>query len=156
MFCCFNNNHKILPDVFLAWVRILKEVPGSVLWLYSASEAAERTIRGSAETAGLAPERIVFARHVPYADYLARLRLTDLFLDTSPYNAGTTASDALWMGLPVLTRLGEAFAGRMAANRGTAQLFDAVRFARNIEAAYMAMAERHWAGLTPDHIRSAG
>ena len=198
VFCCFNNNHKILPDVFLAWVRILKEVPGSVLWLYSASEAAERTIRRSAETAGLAPERIVFARHVPYADYLARLRLADLFLDTSPYNAGTTASDALWMGLPVLTRLGEAFAGRMAAslltaigapeliassadeyetmaiglaqdrarlmavkeklaaNRGTAQLFDAVRFARNIEAAYMAMAERHWAGLTPDHIRSAG
>ena len=120
VFCCFNNNFKILPDVFAAWVRILKAVPGSVLWLYIAGDAAERNIRASAGAAGLSPDRIVFARNVPHSEYLARLTLADLFLDTAPYNAGTTASDALWVGLPVLTRLGKTFAGRMGASLLTA------------------------------------
>ena len=120
VFCCFNSNFKILPDVFSVWSRILQAVPGSVLWLSILGDAAERNIRTTAEAAGLAPERIVFARRLPHAEYLSRLRLADLFLDTSPYNAGTTASDALWMGLPVLTRLGETFAGRMAASLLTA------------------------------------
>ncbi len=120
VFCCFNNNFKILPTIFAAWVRILKAVPRSVLWLYIAGDAAERNIRASATAAGLPADRIVFARNVPYPEYLARLRLADLFLDTAPYNAGTTASDALWMGLPVLTRLGQTFAGRMGASLLTA------------------------------------
>ena len=120
VFCCFNNNFKILPDTFAGWVRILKAVPSSVLWLYITGDAAERNIRASAAAAGLSPDRIVFARRVPPADYLARLTLADLFLDTAPYNAGTTASDALWMGLPVLTRLGKTFAGRMGASLLTA------------------------------------
>jgi predicted O-linked N-acetylglucosamine transferase (SPINDLY family) len=120
VFCCFNNNFKILPDVFQAWTRILNAVPGSVLWLYIAGAAAERNVLASAQAARLGPNRIVFARRMPLPDYLARLRLADLFLDTAPYNAGTTASDALWVGLPVLTRLGETFAGRMAASLLTA------------------------------------
>lgn len=120
VFCCFNNNHKILPDVFAAWVRLLNAVPGSILWLYVAGEAAERNIANAARARGLIPERIVFARRVPRPVYLARLRLADLFLDTAPYNAGTTASDALWMGLPVLTRMGTTFAGRMGASLLTA------------------------------------
>jgi predicted O-linked N-acetylglucosamine transferase (SPINDLY family) len=120
VFCCFNSNFKVMPDVFSVWLRILQAAPGSVLWLYILGDAAERNIRTTAEAAGLAPERIVFARRLPHAEFLSRLRLADLFLDTSPYNAGTTASDALWMGLPVLTRLGETFAGRMAASLLTA------------------------------------
>ena len=194
VFCCFNNNFKILPDVFAAWVRILNATQGSVLWLYVAGEAAIRNLRATAAALGLDPSRLVFAKRVPRPEYLARLQLADLFLDTSPYNAGTTASDALWMGLPVLTRLGETFAGRMgaslltaigmpeliasspeayvamaisladdpdrmraikrklAANRLTTSLFDTAQFARDIEAAYTAMIERHRAGLAPDHI----
>ncbi len=120
VFCCFNNNFKILPDVFATWMRILTATPGSVLWLYVASDAAIRNMRAVTAAGGLHPDRIVFARRVPRPAYLARLQLADLFLDTSPYNAGTTASDALWMGLPVLTRLGETFAGRMGASLLTA------------------------------------
>lgn len=120
VFCCFNNNFKILPDVFAGWTRILTATPGSVLWLYIGSAVAARNIRAAAASGGVDPDRIVFAPHVARPAYLARLKLADLFLDTSPYNAGTTASDALWMGLPVLTRLGETFAGRMGASLLTA------------------------------------
>jgi predicted O-linked N-acetylglucosamine transferase (SPINDLY family) len=120
VFCCFNNNFKILPDIFDAWVRILKAVPGGVLWLYVSSDAAKHNIRATASERGFDPERIVFAQRVSRPDYMARLRLADLFLDTAPYNAGTTASDALWMGLPVLTLLGTTFAGRMGASLLTA------------------------------------
>lgn len=120
VFCCFNNNFKILPAAFAAWTRILHAVPNSVLWIYVQGEAAGRNIRAAAVDAGLAPDRIVFAQRVPLPEYLSRLPLADLFLDTSPYNAGTTASDALWMGLPVLTWLGTTFSGRMGASLLTA------------------------------------
>lgn len=120
VFCSYNNNFKILPWMFQAWLRILAATPGSVLWIYIASAAAVRNIRAAAAEQGLGADRIVFAERVPRPDYMARLRLADLFLDTAPYNAGTTASDALWMGLPVLTLAGTTFAGRMGASLLTA------------------------------------
>ncbi len=116
VFCSFNNNYKITPRVFDSWMRILSKVPDSVLWLFAANPLAADNLRREAERRGVAPERLVFAPHRDYADYLARYRLADLFLDTLPYNAGTTASDALWAGVPVLTRIGRTFAGRMAAS----------------------------------------
>jgi predicted O-linked N-acetylglucosamine transferase (SPINDLY family) len=116
VFCCFNNNYKIIPPMFDLWMRILKNVDDSVLWLLSANAAAESNLRKEAEARGIKSARLIFARRVPLADHLARHRLADLFLDTLPYNAHTTASDALWAGLPVLTCLGEAFAGRVAAS----------------------------------------
>ena len=116
VFCCFNNNYKIIPPMFDLWMRILKNVEDSVLWLLSANAAAESNLRKEAEARGIKSARLIFARRVPLADHLARHRLADLFLDTLPYNAHTTASDALWAGLPVLTCLGEAFAGRVAAS----------------------------------------
>jgi predicted O-linked N-acetylglucosamine transferase (SPINDLY family) len=116
VFCCFNNNHKITPDVFSSWMTILKAVAGSVLWLLEDNAKAGSNLRHEAERRGVKPERIVFAKRVPHADHLARQRLADLFLDTLPYNAHTTASDALWAGLPVLTCMGNAFAGRVAAS----------------------------------------
>ncbi|WP_246667469.1 tetratricopeptide repeat protein [Bradyrhizobium macuxiense] len=116
VFCCFNNNYKITPDVFDVWMRILRKVPGSVLWLFESNAAAPANLKQEAERRGVDAARIVFARSVPLPDHLARHRLADLFLDTLPYNAHTTASDALWAGLPVLTRIGETFAGRVAAS----------------------------------------
>lgn len=120
VFCCFNNNFKIMPHIFDIWMRILTSVPKSVLWLYVASDSAIRNMRTEAAARGIDPARLVFAKRAPRPDYMIRLRLADLFLDTAPYNAGTTASDALWMGLPVLTLLGTTFAGRMAASLLTA------------------------------------
>ena len=120
VFCCFNNNFKITLSIFDIWVRILASVPKSVLWLYVASDTAIRNMRAEAAARGIDPARLVFAKRAPRPDYMTRLRLADLFLDTAPYNAGTTASDALWMGLPVLTLLGTTFAGRMAASLLTA------------------------------------
>jgi predicted O-linked N-acetylglucosamine transferase (SPINDLY family) len=116
VFCCFNNNWKITPDIFSVWMRLLREVEGSVLWLLGDNEGAERNLRMEAQAWGIDPTRLVFASRLPPEDHLARHRVADLFLDTLPYNAHTTASDALRAGLPVVTRLGESFAGRVAAS----------------------------------------
>ena len=194
VFCSFNNNYKITPRIFDCWMRILKQVESSVLWLLEDNPTAASNLRKEATTRGVNPERLIFAKRLPIAEHLARHRLADLFLDTLPYSAHTTASDALWAGLPVLTCLGETFAGRVAAsllnaiglpeliaatpeayeqmaidlathpeklavikrklaeNRLTTPLFDTKLFTKHIEAAYIAMYERHQAGLAPDHI----
>ncbi len=120
VFCCFNANYKITPATFAGWMRILTKVPGSVLYLYAENEAVVRNLRKEAQSQGVDANRLIFADKLPLPEYLARYRMADLFLDTLPYNAGATASDALWAGLPVLTSLGEAFAGRMAASLLTA------------------------------------
>ena len=120
VFCSFNNNWKIAPNVFDVWMRLLHAVEGSVLWLLSDNEGAERNLRREAQSRGIDPARLVFAAREQPEDHLARHRLADLFLDTLPCNAHTTASDALWAGLPVLTCLGGAFAGRVAASLVTA------------------------------------
>ena len=114
VFCCFNNNYKIVPAVFALWMRLLTRVEGSVLWLFEDNPAAARNLRREAARHGVAPERLVFAPRLPPDAHLARHRLADLFVDTLPYNAHTTASDALWAGLPVLTCTGTAFPGRVA------------------------------------------
>lgn len=115
VFCCFNNVFKITPDVFDIWMRLLAGVPGSVLWLSAANGSAVANLRREAELRGVAADRLVFAPRVPLnEDHLARLRLADLFLDTLPYNAHTTAADALWAGVPVLTCRGATFASRVA------------------------------------------
>jgi predicted O-linked N-acetylglucosamine transferase (SPINDLY family) len=116
VFCCFNNNYKILPEIFASWMRILKYVDGSVLWLFQANSWAADNLKKEAEKQGITPNRLVFAERVPLPEHLARHRQADLFLDTFPYNAHTTASDALWAGLPVLTLVGESFASRVAAS----------------------------------------
>ena len=116
VFCCFNNNYKITPEVFELWIRLLKRVEGSVLWLVAGDVTASRNLRSEAEARGIAADRLVFAKYAQPPEYLARYRLADLFLDTLPYNAGATASDALWVGLPVLTCMGNTFPGRMAAS----------------------------------------
>jgi predicted O-linked N-acetylglucosamine transferase (SPINDLY family) len=114
VFCCFNNNYKILPPVFGAWMRLLRDVPGSVLWLLEDNAAAKRNLQDATRARGIDPARLVFAPRLPPAEHLARHRAADLFLDTLPYNAHTTASDSLWAGLPVLTCAGTTFAGRVA------------------------------------------
>ena len=116
VFCCFNNNYKFSPQVFDIWMRLLGRVGGSVLWLLEDNPAAARNLREEARRRGIAAERLVFAPRVGMEDHLARQRQANLFLDTFPYNAHVTASDALWVGLPVVTRLGSAFAGRVAAS----------------------------------------
>lgn len=116
VFCCFNTSRKIAPPVFDAWVRLLRAIPGSVLWLLRDGEDAGRNLRLEAAARGIDPARLVFADRVAPDEHLARHRLADLFLDTSPYNAHTTASDALWAGLPLLTCRGETFAARVAAS----------------------------------------
>ena len=114
VFCCFNNARKITPPVFDIWMRLLGAVPGSALWLIDDTEAARCNLRREATVRDIDPERLVFAPRCRLPDHLARHRAADLFLDTLPYNAHTTASDALWAGLPVLTCAGRAFAGRVA------------------------------------------
>jgi len=116
VFCSFNNNFKITPEMFGVWMELLKEVPGSVLWLLEGNRFAPANLCREAKRRGVAAERLVFAPHKPLAEHLARHRLADLFLDTFPYNAHTTASDALWVGCPVLTMAGETFASRVAAS----------------------------------------
>jgi predicted O-linked N-acetylglucosamine transferase (SPINDLY family) len=120
VFCCFNTSYKISPATFAGWMRILKAVPGGVLLLYASHAATENNLRTYAPRHGVDPQRLVFGARLPPAEYLARYRAADLFLDTRPYNAGTTASDALWAGLPVLTLTGESFASRIAASLLTA------------------------------------
>jgi predicted O-linked N-acetylglucosamine transferase (SPINDLY family) len=116
VFCCFNNTYKILPEIFDRWMRILSRIEGSVLWLFSENQETIANLRQAAATRTVSPERIVFAGRLPLAEHLARHRLADLFLDTLPYNAHTTGSDALWAGLPVLTCSGDTFAGRVGAS----------------------------------------
>jgi predicted O-linked N-acetylglucosamine transferase (SPINDLY family) len=116
VFCSFNNTYKIGPEIFSIWMRLLSALEGSVLWLFQDNEAAARNLRREAEARGVSPQRLVFAPRADAAEHLARHRLADLFLDTLPYGAHTTASDALWSGLPVLTCLGNTFPGRVAAS----------------------------------------
>ncbi len=117
VFCSFNNTYKFTPEIFDVWMRLLKAVEKSVLWLPATNDAAMRNLRREAEARGVDASRLIFAPFLASADeHLARLKLADLFLDTLPYNAHSTASDALWAGLPVLTTPGETFAGRVAAS----------------------------------------
>jgi protein O-GlcNAc transferase len=116
VYCCFNNNYKITPDVFAIWMRILAQAPDSVLWLLEENPFVVKNLRAAAQKYDIDPERLIFAKRMALADHLARHRFADLFIDTLPYNAHTTASDALWAGLPVLTRMGQSFTGRVAAS----------------------------------------
>jgi len=194
VFCCFNQGYKIGPREFDIWMWLLREVPGSVLWLLHCGETAEANLRKEATARGVDPARLVFAAKLPHAEHLTRHRHADLFLDTFAVNAHTTASDALWGGLPVLTLAGKQFAARVAAslvtavglpdlvasteedyarmafelalsperlaairarlaeNRLSHPLFDTIRYARHIEAAFEAVHERRLQGLAPDHI----
>jgi predicted O-linked N-acetylglucosamine transferase (SPINDLY family) len=120
VFCCFNGCQKILPCIFDSWMRILSHSGNSVLWLLEDNQGATANLRREAQARGIATERLIFAQHEPSDRHLARLRLADLVLDTLPYGAHTTASDALWAGVPVLTRIGSSFAGRVAASLLTA------------------------------------
>ena len=116
VFCCFNNNYKISPKEFDIWMRLLGKVDNSVLWLLKSNKWAHQNLRREAEVRGISSNRLIFAEQVPQAEHLARHRLADLFLDTFNYNAHTTASDALWAGLPVVTKIGKGFAARVAAS----------------------------------------
>jgi len=116
VFCCFNDRYKITPPVFDVWMRLLRRVDGSVLWLLGGHPEAEVNLRHEAGARGIDPGRLVFASRIAVGQHLARHRLADLFLDTLPYNAHTTAVDALWSGLPLVTCRGRAFAGRVAAS----------------------------------------
>jgi len=192
VYCCFNNNYKITPRVFDVWMRLLEETQGSVLWLLKDNEMVERNLRREAEQRGIAGHRLIFAPRLPLAEHLARLRQADLVLDTFPYGAHTTASDALWAGVPVLSYAGRSFPSRVAGsllntiglpelitssldeyenmardlaqdparlsayrrtlaeNRETSGLFDGERFARNLEAAFTAMAARRRDGTASE------
>lgn len=114
--CAFNHTYKILPEAFDAWCSVMREVPGSVLWLKETNGQLHDNVRREAEARGVAGERIVFAKAVSYAEHFSRLALADLFVDTWPYNAHTTAADALWAGVPVVTLYGNGFASRVAAS----------------------------------------
>ncbi len=116
VFCCFNGSYKIVPETFHIWMRLLKASDQSVLWLIDDDPIASANLRRHAERCEVASERLIFAPRTALADHLARHRQADLFLDTLPCNAHTTASDALWSGVPVLTCLGSTFAGRVAAS----------------------------------------
>jgi predicted O-linked N-acetylglucosamine transferase (SPINDLY family) len=116
VFCSFNNAYKLTPDVFDIWCGLLRDVDGSVLWVLSGNTDANANLRREAKARGVDPDRLVFAGRTGLADHLARFRCADLFLDTFPCTAHTTASDALWCGVPVVTRLGETFASRVAAS----------------------------------------
>jgi len=114
VFCSFNNNHKFTAEMFSAWLRIVAAVPGSVLWLLADNDTARDNMQRAADAHDVARERLIFAPRVSPAEYLARFALADLMLDTFPFNAGTTASDALWIGTPIVTRAGRTYISRMA------------------------------------------
>jgi protein O-GlcNAc transferase len=118
--CCFNQNYKISPREFDIWMRVLGQVEGSVLWLLKSNRWAEENLKKEAEHRGIDPSRVIFAEKIPHAEHLARHKHADLFVDTFNYNAHTTASDALWSGLPVVTKQGRQFAARVAASLLTA------------------------------------
>jgi protein O-GlcNAc transferase len=143
VFCSFNSNYKIAPAIFDIWMRLLGKVPGSVLWLLQDNASAEANLRAEAQARGIFEQRLIFGARMRLDAHLARHRLADLFLDTLPYNAHTTASDALWAGLPVLTCPGTAFAGRVAASLlrsvGLPEL--ATRSLADYEAAALRLAE---------------
>ena len=107
---------KLSPHVFDSWMRILRQVPDSIMWLLETGATTAENLRKEAMVRGIDARRLVFAKYMPQSQHLARLRVADLCLDTLPYNAHTTASDALWVGTPVLTCLGDTFAGRVAAS----------------------------------------
>ena len=138
VFCCFSNHYKITEEMFAAWMEILGEIENAVLWLIADNAWSWRNLRLHAAAAGIDPDRLIFAGRVDPAEYMSRLALADLFLDTSPYNAGTIASDAIRMGLPLLTLSGQSFASRMAG-----RLLDAIDAGRGVAhtlAAYVATA----------------
>lgn len=112
----FNQTYKLTPEIFAAWMRILRGVDKAVLWLWAGHAKAQDNLRAAAEAQGVAGERLIFAGDAAHEEHLARLSLADLYLDTLPYNAHTGASDALWAGVPLVTLRGEAFAGRVAAS----------------------------------------
>lgn len=114
VFCCFNQTYKITPDVFDVWCQLLKAVPGSVFWFYATNSLAIDNLKKEANARDVAPNRLIFAGNLPFDQHLGRMQCADLFLDTIPYNAHTTCSEALWMGLPVITCSGETFASRVA------------------------------------------
>lgn len=116
IFCCFNNSYKISPKEFSIWMRILNKIENSVLWLFGSNKWAKKNLSKEAENHGIASNRLIFADHLPHHDHLARLGLADLFLDTFNVNAHTTATDSLWAGTPVITKLGSSFASRVAAS----------------------------------------
>lgn len=114
--CAFSNSYKLNPRTFESWLQVMSAAPDCVLWLLGDSTSVRSRLCTAAEARGIRADRLVFAERLPYAAHLARLPLADLFLDTLPFNAGATASDALWAGVPVLTCAGESFAARMAAS----------------------------------------
>ena len=114
VFCCFNNNYKISPNEFDIWMRLLNKVENSVLWLRHSNQFSHINIRNEAQTRNVDPSRLVFADKIPMDEHLARQRLADLFVDTFAFNAHTTAAEALWAGLPVVTKVGLGFAARVA------------------------------------------
>jgi len=116
VFCCLNQSFKITPEVFAGWMRILQQVPGSVLWLLQCNQWATRHLQQQAQAAGIAVDRLVFAPRTSIAQHIARQQHADLMLDTAPYNAHTTASDALWQGIPLLTVAGDTFPARVSAS----------------------------------------
>jgi predicted O-linked N-acetylglucosamine transferase (SPINDLY family) len=116
VFCCFNNNYKITPPIFSGWMRILKAVENSVLWLIESNKVASKNLKKEAKKFGINEDRLVFAKYTTVEEHLNRIKLADLFIDTLPCNAHTTTSDALRMGLPVLTCIGSSFASRVAAS----------------------------------------
>jgi protein O-GlcNAc transferase len=149
VFCNFNQTYKLTPEIFACWTRLLSQVDGSVLWLLKARPPFEANLARQAERHGIDPGRILYAASLPLEQHLARLRQADLFLDNLPYNAHTTASDALWAGLPLLTCRGTSFPGRVAAS-----LLNAVGLpelvTENLEDY-----ERLALGLATDHSRLA-
>jgi predicted O-linked N-acetylglucosamine transferase (SPINDLY family) len=116
VFCCFNQSYKINEQMFDIWCRLLAAVPGSVLWLVGETMTTQRNLRQEAQERGISADRLIFAGRVAYAQHLMRLQVADLFLDTLPFNAGATGSDVLWAGVPLVTCVGETFAGRYAAS----------------------------------------
>ncbi|MGQ0752273.1 MAG: O-linked N-acetylglucosamine transferase, SPINDLY family protein, partial [Betaproteobacteria bacterium] len=120
VFCCFNQSYKITPDVFAAWIRLLRDVPSSVLWLLGTHTGARQNLLRAAQKEGIGAERIVFAGKVPYAAHLARYGAVDLALDTFPYTSHTILSDALWCGCPTVALCGDTFASRVSGSLLTA------------------------------------
>ena len=117
VFCCFNNNYKITPQIFQSWMKILNQVEGGILWLNKKNEVVTSNLHKEAKKLGINPDRIIFApRMTLIEDHLARYRFVDLFLDTFPYNAHTTASDAIRMGAPIISLMGQSFASRVASS----------------------------------------